>query len=155
MRFFILTTIALVINLSASAQKCNADKIIGMWISTDKDLIVKCYKHQDKYYGKIAWYKKNQPNNTSAINNDYNGMPEEKWMNSFVMKDFIFDEDEWNEGQIYDIRSGKKYTAFVKLNNENELRVTGYVCFRFLCQTLFFTRYTSHKLPEFDLTGNK
>lgn len=149
MRFLILITLPLLISLSATAQKFNGDKIIGLWMSHEKDLIVKCFKEDDKYFGTIVWYKKNQNNSTAAATIEYDGMPQEKWMNSFVMKDFIFDDDEWNDGNIYDVKSGKKYTAFVKLNNDNELHVTGYVCFRFLCQTMDFNRYTDSKLPLF------
>ncbi len=149
MRALIITVLALVISLSATAQKSGADKIVGLWISKEKDLIVKCYKEDDKYYGIIVWYKKRSAGVTAAANNEYNGMPEEQWMNSFVMKDFVFDNDEWNDGNIYDIKKGKKYTAYIKLNRDNELHVTGYVCFRFLCQTMDFKRYTDNKLPAF------
>ena len=148
MRLLILITLAIGINLSATAQSCNADKIIGLWMSADKDLIVKCYKEEDKYFGTIVWYKKYQGNYVAVATNN-NALPQEKWMNSFVMKNFVFDEDEWNDGNIYDVKTGKKYTAFVKLRNENELHVTGYMYFRFLCQTMNFNRYTDNKLPSF------
>ena len=137
----------MVIRLSVTAQNCNADKIIGLWVSSEKDLIVKCFKEENKYFGTIVWYKKHPDNPVTTVNN--NALPQEKWMNSFVMKDFVFDDDEWNDGYIYDVKSGKKYTAYVKLKNENELNVSGYMCFRFLCQHMNFSRYRQNKLPAF------
>lgn len=127
----------------AGAPPSEADRIIGMWISPLKDCIISCFKENDKYYGKVIWFKRyhgHSPVEPNSVN-------EETWLNSFVMKDFIFDEDEWNEGEIFDLKSGKRYSAYITLVNENQLHVTGYILFRFLRTSTDFTRYTNNALP--------
>ena len=125
------------------ANTLDADKIIGNWISPEKDLIVQCYKTNNKYYGKIIWFKEyfdNAPDNPDAL-------PESQWKSTVVMKDFIYQDNEWSDGKIFQLKSCKTYDAYIKLNNENTLQVTGYVFFRFLSETINFTRYTDSKFP--------
>lgn len=146
-RSFIITLLFVLTGFFSSAKNPEADKVIGMWISPEKDCIVNCYKVNDKYYGKVVWFKRYHDESTP---DDPNGVNEDTWMNTVVMKDFIFDEDEWNDGQIYDLKSGKKYSAYITLVNENQLHVTGYILFRFLCKSTDFTRYNNHALPPFN-----
>ena len=56
------------------------------------------------------------------------------------MKDFVFDKNEWNSGEINDLYKNKNYRAFVKLNKKNQLEVTGYILFRWLSQTLVLNK---------------
>ena len=57
-----------------------------------------------------------------------------------LMKDFAFDKNEWNSGEINDLHKGKNYRAFMKLNKKNQLEVTGYILFRWLSQTLVLNK---------------
>ncbi|MFM2225633.1 MAG: hypothetical protein RJA07_1835 [Bacteroidota bacterium] len=125
------------------AQPLSADLILGRWINTNKDLIVECFKQGDKYFAKIVWFHvyPNDPNDMVEI-------PESTWLNTVVMKDFVFDTNEWNSGTIKNLRNGKTYTAYIQMGCDNSLIVTGYVGFRFLSSTIIFTKYTNAKLPE-------
>jgi uncharacterized protein (DUF2147 family) len=64
-----------------------------------------------------------------------------------LMKDFIFQDNEWSKGKIYQLKTCKTYDAFIKLRNDDALEVTGYVFFRFLSETITFKRYIENKLP--------
>ena len=141
----LMLTAALPANFSAITKNVAEDKIIGLWISPLKDVIINCFKENGKYYGKIVWFKRYNSN----ANEDPNGLAEATWMNTMVMKDFVFDENEWNDGVIYDIKSGKKYAAYIKLIDENQLHVTGFILFRFLNKSTYFERYVNGKLPPF------
>jgi len=122
------------------------DQIIGDWVSPKRDLIVRCYKENNIYYGKVVWFYKYHDNEPD----DPNGVPEVQWLNSVVMNKFLFADNEWAGGEIYDLKSGKKYDSFIQLNNSNSLKVTGYVFFRFLSESTIFTRYQELKLPAFN-----
>jgi uncharacterized protein (DUF2147 family) len=143
-----LTTLLLVllcfVVFTAKTQTAIPDKIIGNWISPEKDLIVQCYKHNNKYYGKIIWFKEyfdNTPDNPDAL-------PESQWKSTVVMKDFVYQDNEWSDGKIFQLKTCKTYDAFIKLKNENTLQVTGFVFFRFLSETISFSRYFDTKLPS-------
>jgi len=134
----------LFITNNITAQTTVADKLIGNWISPEKDLIVQCYKQNNKYYGKIIWFKEyfdNTPDNPDAL-------PESQWKSTVVMKDFIYQDNEWSNGKILQLKTCKTYDAFIKIQNENTLQVTGFVFFRFLSETITFSRYNEAKLPS-------
>jgi hypothetical protein len=134
----------LFITNNITAQTTVADKLIGNWISPEKDLIVQCYKQNNKYYGKIIWFKEyfdNTPDNPDAL-------PESQWKSTVVMKDFIYQDNEWSNGKIFQLKTCKTYDAFIKIQNENTLQVTGFVFFRFLSETITFSRYNEAKLPS-------
>ena len=119
---------------------------MGNWINEEKNLIVNCYKQNNKYYGKVIWYKAYIKN--SAI--DGNGEPTAKSMHAIIMKDFVFDTDEWKEGYITDLDTGDNYKAYLARKNTNELVITGYVLFRIFSETSNFIRYTNSALPNGD-----
>ncbi len=134
-----LITIILIAKTTLFSQS-TADQIIGNWRSIEKNVIVKCFKVNQKYYGKVLWYK---PFDAKAENRPIAKDENIKYLDKVVMKDFLFDNTEWNSGKIIDITSNKTYTSFVKINEKNQLKVTGFVLFRWLSQSLIF-----EKLPE-------
>lgn len=141
--FLILIGLFYAVNLQAQALK--ADQILGDWISPDKDLIVRCYKENNHYSGKVIWFKKY--NNDAKIDaiDDSKGIPESKWLNMTVMNNFVFDKDEWSDGTIFQLKTGKSYSAYVKMKNENTLRLTGYVLLPIFSESVTFTRHQDLK----------
>lgn len=122
----------------------NADKIIGNWISPKKDVIIKCFKYNNKYFGKIVWFKRYYDD----APDDPKMLPESKWLNTVVMKNFTYKNNEWSDGKIFQVKTCKTYDAYIKLNNFNSLQLTGYVCLRFFCETVSFSRYTEVEFPK-------
>ena len=111
----IITTFFIAVFMSILfAESLNADLILGRWINTNKDLMVECFKQNDKYYAKIVRFHlyPDDPNDVIEI-------PESTWLNTVVMKDFVFDKDEWNNGTIKNLRNGKTYTAYIKMGCDN------------------------------------
>jgi len=129
-----------------SDKSYKADEIEGYWISPENDLIVKCYKYKDLYYSRVVWFKKYY--DYEPINP--NGVPENKWIGTVVMKNFKYSENEWAGGEIHNLKNGKKYSAYLELKSQNTLEVTGFVLFRFLSETVQFTKYTNSSLPAFN-----
>lgn len=131
---------------AAKAQVMPADKILGDWISPEKDLIVRCFKDKNIYYSKVVWFKRYYDD----APDDPNGIPENQWLSAVVMSGFKYEDNEWNDGEIKNLKNGKKYSAYLKLNCENELSVVGYVFFRFFSETIVFRKFTEAKLPDFN-----
>lgn len=51
------------------------------------------------------------------------------------------DGDEWNGGKILDPKTGKMYKCYITLEDENKLKVRGYIGFSLLGRTQFWIRY--------------
>ena len=132
-------------NFSLKSQTYNSDQILGNWISPQKDLIINCYKVNDQYFGKVVWFKKYY-DDKHGVNT---AVPEDQWMNAVVMKHFAFKDNEWKNGEIYDLNSGKSYSSYIELDGTNTLKCTGYIWLTIFGETINFTKYTNAKLPEF------
>ena len=134
-----LIAITLLLNLKISyAQAHKSDVLIGDWQDSKKQTLIRCYKLNGKYYAKAIWIE-----NLEAI-----GKPlpkdEQHWINMVVMKDFEFIENEWTNGTIYNPKTDRTYSAYIKLVNQNTLRLTGYLWFRFLGASELFTRVNNN-----------
>ncbi len=106
----------------------NPDQIVGNWLSPDKDIIVRCYKAKNgKFYGKLAWFKI-CPESTYAENSC--DIKENQWLNKFVLTSFEFEDNEWNDGTIHNLRDC------------NKLKATGFIFFRWLSESIVLTKYT-------------
>ena len=113
------------------------DAIVGNWMTKEQNATIRIFKHQEKYYGKLLWYA---PFNEKDEGRKIDPSENSKYLNKIVMKDFVFDKNEWNSGEINDLYKGKNYKAFVKLNPKNQLEVTGYILFRWLSQTMILNK---------------
>ncbi len=144
MRYFLFFILSSFTFIGSKLTNSN-DQIIGNWISPDKDVIVNCYKVGDQYFGKVVWFKK--------YYDDKHGknptVPEDQWINSVVMKHFVFKDNEWKDGEIYDLNSGKSYSSFIEMDEVNSLKVTGYIWLSIFGETTVFNRYLEAKLPDF------
>jgi uncharacterized protein (DUF2147 family) len=52
-----------------------------------------------------------------------------------ILRDFKFDEDEWEGGKIYDPESGKTYSCILSIQDKGTLKVRGYVGISLLGRT--------------------
>lgn len=110
--------------------------ILGNWIDQNNEVIVNIYKVNNKYFGKTLWIQ----------NRSHPGQPlikeEQHWIGMVVMKDFVWQSNEWTNGTIFQPRENQTYSAFITPVNQNSIKVTGFVWFRFLSQSAVFQRTT-------------
>lgn len=142
--FMILLLLLLMAVLNA--QTSTGDLLLGNWISPQHDLIVNCYKENSVYRAKIVWFKRYYDN----APDDLNGMPEDKWLNHVVLDNFIYKEHEWIDGTITNLKNGKTYTAYLRMNATGGLEVIGYLYFRIFSETTVFRKYEPSQLPAFN-----
>jgi uncharacterized protein (DUF2147 family) len=129
---------SLLISNMSLASNSNADVILGEWLSQEKDGKISIFKQGDKYYGKISWGKtpgKKDTNNpdTKLKNRDLLGL--------VILQDFKFTGSTWEEGKIYDPKSGKTYDCILKVKDNNKiLEIRGYVGVPMFGRTATWTR---------------
>ncbi|NJN28460.1 MAG: DUF2147 domain-containing protein [Cyclobacteriaceae bacterium] len=134
--FFI---IACFISGSMYAQ-ANPDAILGIWFNEEKDAKIKIYKENGKYFGKIVWHKTGE--NISPYD-QYNPDPElkkRKKMGLVILTDFEFDDGQWEDGEIYDPKSGKTYSCVIKMQKDGTLSVRGYIGISLIGRTTTWTK---------------
>ncbi len=102
-----------------------ASDIIGVWMPSEGTAYVKIFKEKgkEKYHGKIVWLK--EPNDEEGNpKTDPEGKP---ILNMLNLKNFVFEDDEWVDGTIYDPKSGNTYYSTIEMVNKNKLEVRGSV----------------------------
>ncbi len=117
--------------LSLSAQNTNkADDIIGIWLSENKNGKVEIYKAGKKYYGKLIWgktmYEADGTTSKKDVKNLDASLRTRKLKDLIILTDFVFEDNVWTDGKIYDPQAGKLYSCTMKLK-VNTLNIRGYV----------------------------
>jgi uncharacterized protein (DUF2147 family) len=119
------------------------DKVLGVWLSEEKDGKVEIYKAGNKYMGKLIWSNKMYEADGVTSKKDLKNA-EEKLRNRnlkdlLLLTDFVFEDGAWTDGKIYDPKSGKTYSSTMKLQG-NTLNIRGYVGISLLGRTTVWTR---------------
>jgi uncharacterized protein (DUF2147 family) len=100
-------------------------------------------KEGKNYFGKIIWLQ--EPNNEKGqpkldANNPDPAKKNKPILGSLILRNFQYDNGEWNNGKIYDPMNGKEYKCIIKLKEPNTLNVRGYIGFSMLGRTEVWTR---------------
>jgi len=136
-------TFLLAISLFAPvASKVHPDDIIGTWVSNGNKAKIHIYKSGNKYQGKIIWLK--EPNKDGKPKTDKKN-PDPKLRNTpviglIVLRNFVYDDGEWTDGDIYDPSSGKEYSCKITMPDKNTLKVRGYIGISLLGRTEVWKR---------------
>lgn len=130
MTLMIFIACTLILSTSAKAQAVKADDVIGKWLNEEQDAKIDVTKVNGKFFGKIVWLK--EPNEEWGTPKVDDENPDESLRNRPVMgleilKDFVFDEDEWNDGTIYDPKNGNTYKCYMELESPSTLKIRGYI----------------------------
>jgi uncharacterized protein (DUF2147 family) len=109
----------------------HADKVIGVWKTGSGKGMVKVYKENDKYHGKLVWLK--EPNDESGKpkvdkNNSDESQRSRTLLGLVNLRDFKYKGDKvWEEGRIYDPENGSDYSCEIKMTDDNTLEVRGFI----------------------------
>ncbi len=146
-KLFLLPVIivALFASYSFTLLQINADAIVGSWKNGEGTGIIQIYKNAEKYQGKITWLKEPNDPDTGKPKLDKN-YPDEKnhtrpVMGLINMWGFKYSGDkEWTGGQIYDPKNGKTYSCKIAMENNNTLKVRGFIGISLIGRTDTWTR---------------
>tara|TARA_B100000809_G_scaffold142735_1_gene140238 strand:- start:10543 stop:10968 length:426 start_codon:yes stop_codon:yes gene_type:complete len=120
-----------------------AQSIIGQWETYDdktneKKAIIEIYKQDDTYGAKII---KNFVRNKDAVCDKCEGENKNKPIIGLVIIENIKKNNEaYEEGTILDPESGDVYKCYLKLIEENKLKVRGYIGFSLIGRTQYWLR---------------
>jgi len=122
------------------AQSENA--ILGVWYNTEKTAKVEILKKGSAFIGKIVWLKDTNPGGKPAVDKDN---PDAKLktrplMGLNLLEDLKYDSGMWEDGTIYDPKTGKTYSCQVTLKSKDVLEVKGYIGFSLIGRTVEWTK---------------
>ena len=118
--------------------------IEGTWITQDdetgkKKSEVLIYKENGKLYGKITklLLEEDQGKKCVKCKGTNKVQPIEVLV---IIKALEFDDESWDDGTILDPKSGKVYDCSIGFENDNTLKVRGYLGFSLLGRTQIWLR---------------
>ncbi|AMM52337.1 SIGNAL peptide protein [Rufibacter sp. DG15C] len=143
-KFFLLGLFLCLATLGWS-QKSTGQKNspIGIWTNEEKEARFEIYQCGDRLCGKIIWLK--EPNRDGKPKVDqFNPDPKlqkRPVMGLVFLKGFEYDEDgKWDDGTIYDPKSGKTYSSYMKILGKDKLEVKGYIGISLIGRSQTWTR---------------
>jgi uncharacterized protein (DUF2147 family) len=129
MKRSILILSALFLTLVSLAQ--NADAVIGNWLTGSKKAIVQIYKEGNKYNGKVIWLKNPTYEDGKPKVDKHNPDKTKQTipiMGLNMLNGFIFEDNKWVDGTIYDPEKGKIYSCKIAINKTGDmLDVRGFI----------------------------
>lgn len=141
----LLLGLLFVIPSKAVFSQIKSDDVLGFWLNAEKDAQVEITKKGDKYFGKIVWLKDPIDSKTGEAKTDTKNPDPAKrsrpTMGLGLLNNFTFSgKDEWGGGEIYDPKSGKTYSSYMKLGNHDLLKIRGYIGVSLIGRTTEWTR---------------
>ncbi len=126
-------------------EKFTANDILGYWLSESGSGVIQIEKVSGKFEGKLVWLKdifEGKVKDKLDEKNPNESLQSRSLQGLKNLTNFVFDQDdqEWKGGKIYDPKSGKTYSAYMKLKSKNELKLRGYVGFSLFGRTSMWTR---------------
>ena len=115
------------------------NQIEGVWITQDdetgkKKSEVLLYKNEGKLYGKILNLLLDEDKGKLCVN--CKGENKNLAIEGMVIVEGLeLNGKTWEEGTILDPKSGKTYSCYITFENDNTLKVRGYIGFSLLGRT--------------------
>jgi len=132
--------------LFSVSGRANGDKILGRWRATTKSLIIEIYKSGSEYRAKILDFTDHHTTQPASERKDEKN-PDPKLrdrglLGMDVLRGLRYDsaDDTWTHGSVYDVSSGKEYSAELELDDTGKLNVRAYKGISILGKTISFVR---------------
>jgi uncharacterized protein (DUF2147 family) len=93
-----------------------SDAILGVWLNQVQDAKIEIYKNNGKYHGKVIWIKNPLDKDGKPVKDIKN--PNDKLitkpvLNSVIIKDLVYNDNQWSGGTVYDPNVGKIYDCTI------------------------------------------
>lgn len=129
-------------SLSMLAQTAKKT-IVGTWLNQDKTAKIQIYEQVEKLFGKIVWLKEPDENGKPKTDNKNpdKARHTDPIIGLIMLKNFVFNgKSTWEDGTIYDARTGKTYSSYMTLQADKTLKVRGYAGISLFGETNIWTR---------------
>lgn len=143
MKRVFLLLVSLTFAFSTFAQ--DANRVLGVWLTQygDSKVTVKKDSH-GKFYGAISWLREPMRNGKPKLDdkNPKSELRSRPIMGLRILNGFVFDGDEWEDGTIYDPKTGKTYKCLMWFEDSDygKLHVKGYIGFSLIGKEVIWTR---------------
>jgi len=135
-RFTAGLTVAVLLALAPSAAWA-APSVIGKWLTDDGAAIIGISRCGKRVCGVI-----DRVLDPAAPKNDINNpdarLRTEPLAGTYVLRDFVQSGSKWENGSVYDPKTGNTYRSKMELLDNGDLKVTG--CVLFVCRSRIWTR---------------
>jgi len=129
MKKWMLAIAVLFMGYGANAQ----NEVLGEWFNDIKSSKLQVYEENGMYYGKVIWLERTTnldgtSPRTDEINPD-ESLHGEKLMGKVILQGLKWNssDKEWQEGTIYDPKSGKTYECYCAMQEDGSLYFKGYI----------------------------
>jgi uncharacterized protein (DUF2147 family) len=137
---------ALIINTQSLFAQKEADLILGTWLTGSGNAKIEIYKNGTNFQGKIIWISEPIDPVTNKTKTDTKH-PDSKLHSRPLLGlvnlwGFTYNEKDgaWENGHIYDPKSGKEYKCTISDKDKNTLNVRGFIGFSLIGRTDVWTR---------------
>lgn len=142
-----ISGIIFIMIFSVSAFSQNKDAILGKWLNASGQGQIIIYKTGEKYSGKLVWLKEPDGEDGKPKRDVKNPKPELKnrpLLGIQILQNFTYSGDGvWEDGSIYDPKTGKVYSCKISMVSSDELYIRGYVGISLLGRTEIWKRAQS------------
>lgn len=120
--------------------------INGVWLNQDKDAHIKIFELNGKFVGQIVWLKiPNDPETGKPKTDKHNGDDAKKnrpILNLAILANLTWNANnqDWEDGAIYDPKSGNTYSLTCSLKDQNTMELRGYLGISLFGRTDIWTR---------------
>ncbi len=125
-----------------------AQDVTGVWMTDDGEGAVEIRPCGEQRCGRIVWLKQPLDPQGRPMRDGNNPRIEARQRplcGAQIIEGLKRQSDgSWDGGSIYDPEEGKSYSVALKLLNDQQLQVTGYVGLRSFGETLIWTRSDPH-----------
>jgi uncharacterized protein (DUF2147 family) len=140
-RFLIVPIVMLLCLVAANLYaQTNAQAIVGVWFNEEKDAKIKVYEENGKFFGKIVWHRTGDDVSNFDDKNPDPELKKRKKIGLILLENFEFSGGQWEDGTIYDPKSGKTYSCVIKMEKDGSLHVRGYIGISLIGRTTYWTR---------------
>jgi uncharacterized protein (DUF2147 family) len=133
---------------SLAVAQNSPDAIVGKWEAVpQKNVIVEVYKDQSEYKARVVWFNDNddktKPMNIRQDDNNVDpSLRKRKILGLQVLNNMVYNSknNKWENGKIYDAKSGRTWNSSAWITNNNTLQVRGFWHFEFIGQNMTFKK---------------
>jgi uncharacterized protein (DUF2147 family) len=140
-----LITFLMLMIVSIPAFSQTGDEVVGEWINPSGEGKIRIFKSGDHYYGTLFWLKNPNTEKGEPKLDDKNpdvSKRSRKVQGLMILKSFTFNtkDKHWENGEIYDPKSGKTYSCIMKLESADKLSIRGFVGISLIGRSEVWTR---------------
>ncbi|HPW79140.1 MAG: hypothetical protein BWX62_00588 [Bacteroidetes bacterium ADurb.Bin037] len=115
-----------------SAMAQDASLIEGIWWNEDRTTKIEVELKDGKYIGTVVYMIPEKCENGQSPkdkNNPDPALQDRPIVGLRILEGFVYNakKNEWKDGTIYDPVSGKTYDCFAKIENDNLMKLRGFV----------------------------